>query len=220
MTPLQQLTPYRRTSPAVRPSPAQDPFLVPASPTRKSARKRQHQQQPATAPTPALVPSPSTPLSIPRSKQPHTPAPSNKPAAALLSRSAPLPKHAGRRHQLPARLPARDFPICDDMTDAGDLSDAPPPTTPTRRRPNFTSRPAYPEPQTPTRPRRNHKRAPSDSGLVFHMSSDESGAEDQTSRAEHNERLAEFSRGMPPYFASSMFQNSPSPDELPDPLFV
>lgn len=69
------------------------------------------------------------------------------------------------------------------------------------------------------------------------MSSDESGSESLT-QAERDEELKMLLSGMTlarhasprtptsreaqpqGYFASSMFQNSPSPEELPDPLFV
>ncbi|KAG5642274.1 hypothetical protein DXG03_003327 [Asterophora parasitica] len=230
----------RQPSPAAAEDPSSDPFLV-SRPTGKPPRRRH--------------PSSTTqPLSIPPA-----PAPAPTPTKPL-SRSVPLPRHRPTKRTL---LPPFEFPICDDLTDAGDLSDAAP-TTPTRTR---TKRPANPKslPQftpTPTkhvRPQRNHRRAPSDSLMVFHMSSDESGPESSgpsSSRSTSDDEALrtllknlavqrkDIMKTPPPqrqrereaaleqqalqqqgqqgqgqaYFASSLFQNSPSPDELPDPM--
>ncbi|KAF5379030.1 hypothetical protein D9615_006013 [Tricholomella constricta] len=225
-----------------------DPFLVSATsptlstrPSGKLARRRQHQP-------PQQLPNSTQPVSIPTlNKQPPKP----------LSRSVPLPRHRPARRTFNPNpsglLPAFDFPICDDMTDAGDLSDvdhAPPsPVTPTLRRGHHGHTHSKPPPFMPpavankhTRPGRSHRRAPSDSGMLFHMSSDESGPESTASEEELLRNilkdLAVNRKDMktpPPqaqmetmyeaqaqaqahgYFASSVFQNSPSPEELPDP---
>ncbi|KAG5650854.1 hypothetical protein H0H81_010752 [Sphagnurus paluster] len=225
--------PHRQPSPPSQTEGQQisDPFLVSPPPTLqtrpsgKLARRRQPQPQSQT---------PTQPLSIPVKQQQQS-----KP----VSRSVPLPRHRPAKRTL---LPAFDFPICDDMTDAGDLSDAdhtpPSPATPTRRRNHGFARQQQrppPPPSSANRPR-NHRRAPSDSGMVFHMSSDESGPENSTSDSEDLRNLLKSlsvsRKGMhtpPPavrenlfeqqaagYFASSVFQNSPSPEELPDLVFV
>lgn len=173
------------------------------------------------------------------------------------------------------------FPICDDMTDAGDVSDHEP-VTPTRPKAQsklntnprtapvtgfFPSLPPAPSsaPQYKSRQGgRKHKRSPSEG--VFNMSSDEDtstawnpsvGALFQLARtpgagkkvpshaysspfktvapvsprsardlapaaAQAKERQfeKEAAEKVAGYFASSSFQNSPSPDELPDPLFL
>jgi len=232
------------TPPKQQPSPDSDPFLVSAAsptltrPSGKLARRRQQQQQ--INPIPPFVPNLaklSQPVSIPQTPKPAKP----------LSHSVPVPRIRSRNPKV-ALLPPWDFPICDDMTEAGDFpasesNSRSSPVTPARRNPDSPTR-AHPKPPPFTPPYvsikrrvggRNHKRAPSDSGLVFNMSSDESGPE---SLADRDEELKNLLRGMsmathlsphtpPPreplpqgYFASSMFQNSPSPEDLPDPLFV
>ncbi|KAG6905413.1 hypothetical protein DXG01_002888 [Tephrocybe rancida] len=187
---------------------------------------------------------------------------------AMLSSTAiatpPRPKQQRRLplpHYRPAKtlLPAFEFPVCDDLSDT---DDAAPPTPYRRSRPRCRPAPTLPT----TTPHPQGKRAPSDSGMIFAMSSDESGSEHPPSRAHSNgykaqvqpsaelnalfANLALARTGMrtpPPqareamyeamarrevngytggrgtgqvYFASSSFQNSPSPEELPDPLFV
>jgi len=171
------------------------------------------------------------------------------------------------------------FPICDDMTDAGDLSDHEPPVTPTRPKVQnkfntsprtapatgfFPPLPSAPLSAPQQKGGRKHKRSPSEG--VFHMSSDEdtstgwnpnvstffqlsktpgagkkvplhaysspfktsqpvtpkfardfAPAAAQAKERQFEKEAAEKVAG---YFASSSFQNSPSPDELPDPLFI
>ncbi|KAF8069035.1 hypothetical protein FPV67DRAFT_1102404 [Lyophyllum atratum] len=223
-----------------------DPFLVSVQsptlssrPSGKLARRRQ------------LQPPQTQPVSIPTT--------ANNQSAKPVSRSVPLPRHRPAKRTVnltnnSALLPAFDFPICDDMTEAGDISDAdhapPSPVTPTRpRAPRHihSKPPPFMPPSVANkngRPGRNHKRAPSDSGMVFNMSSDESGPESNSTADEElralvrNMALARSGMRTPPpaqregmyeaqaqaqmqgYFASSVFQNSPSPEELPDPLFV
>ncbi|KAG6852029.1 hypothetical protein C0991_003777 [Blastosporella zonata] len=247
--------------------------LVLASPSPSPARHQKHTSPSRSTPSqaegpsdPFAFPSPSSPK--PRQQQqrrrpiPITTVPTlaqrPPPQAA---RSVPLPHHRPAKHTrtvapAPATLlPPFDFPICDDLSDHDD----PRPTTPTRRRPHKPTHPTNSNTSVkrPNPRARNHKRAPSDSGMVFNMSSDESGPENNTMPDELNAlflNLALTRRGMgtPPrsarneamyeamaqrevsgytggrgaqghaygYFASSSFQNSPSPEELPDPLFV
>ncbi|RDB27887.1 hypothetical protein Hypma_002277 [Hypsizygus marmoreus] len=231
-----------------------DPFLVSApSPTRPSA-KPPRKRQPATVNP--IPPFKSNPVFIPSTatKQPTTTT------TKLISRSVPVSRNRPTNKQ--PTMNHDEFPICDDNTDAGDLSDSPPsyrpppsPVTPTRRRPAPATLPrSGPPPFTPPsvanrRTGRNHRRLPSDSGMVFNMSSDDSGPEttrddelramvkamalsrtvvtsysQQTLRtppSQTRERIFEMQAQMQQgYFASSVFQNSPSPEELPDPLFV
>ncbi|KAG6908161.1 hypothetical protein DXG01_005860 [Tephrocybe rancida] len=219
-----------------------DPFAMPSSTATVTPPRPKQQRRRTPQPIPIAAPSPV---------QQH-------------ARSVPLP------HRRPAKtlLPAFEFPICDDLSDTDDAA----PPTPTRRsRPRRRPAPTLP-PVTTSAPHpqgkraRNHKRAPSDSGMIFAMSSDESGSEHPPSRAHSNgykaqvQQSAELNalfanlalartgmRTPPPqareamyeamarrevsgytggrgtgqgYFASSSFQNSPSPEELPDPLFV
>ncbi|KAG6855385.1 hypothetical protein H0H87_003793 [Tephrocybe sp. NHM501043] len=231
-----------------------DPFIAPAptptpppKPRQPRQRRPQQQQQPIPIAAPTTQRSQQTARSVP--------LPHHKPAKRTAApNAAPL-------------LPAFDFPICDDLSD----SEAPP--TPTRSRnprrpPNSTTQSPQPKPNPPNKRARNHKRAPSDSGMVFNMSSDEESSPLNSSNSNANptdnidilfRNLALARRGMrtppphpaareemyealarrevaayggssvpprqPPahghgYFASSSFQNSPSPDDLPDPLFV
>ncbi|KAG6901762.1 hypothetical protein C0995_008238 [Termitomyces sp. Mi166 len=210
---------FIRSTPSQAEGPS-DPFLLPPHSNSKPRNPRRRQ--------PISIPVPSAPF------QPPT------------ARSAPLPHHRPAKRTVAPEplLPAFNFPVCDDMSDNDLSSDAPPPVTPTRPKQHHhrPSPPQHPQPVSPApaskhRPR-NHKRAPSDSGMVFNMSSDESGPEaasDEINALFRKMALARKGMRTPPpaqrermyeamaqrevqgYFASSSFQNSPSPEELPDP---
>ncbi|KAG6906033.1 hypothetical protein DXG01_016210 [Tephrocybe rancida] len=90
-------------------------------------------------------------------------------------------------HHRPANtlLPAFEFPACDDLSDT---DNAAPPTPIRRRRPRRRPAPTLPPvtstaPQPQSKRARNHKRAPSDSGMPFSMSSDDSSSEHPHSHA-------------------------------------
>ncbi|KAF9239779.1 hypothetical protein BU15DRAFT_46324 [Melanogaster broomeanus] len=207
------------------------PALI-AQPSGKLARRRNHTTQALTTPTPA-----SRTVPVPRPGK-HS-APRNN-----ISRSAPnsygLSRAGDRR--ISAGLPA-EFPVCDDTTDVEDSS---PPSTPTRESTTWRQLPfdgprtaplstnsfslVGPAGSSPS-PARRHYRTPSEG--VFNMSFDE----DISSASNTSEELQELF-GFPPkrfgsvgpsavragkdkagFFASSLFQNSPSPDELPPPAF-
>jgi len=225
-------------------SDASDPFLVSASvssptistrPTGKLAKRRQQHQQTLSTVPQSILNSPTvakTNAKADRAQPVVIPASSTKDVAKPISRSVPLPKHT-RHRKAESLLPAWDFPICDDSTESinatENSSTAPsfsePVTPPRRRGPKPAASPNSARKQRP----RNHKRAPSDSGMVFNMSSDESGSENS-----RDEDLMAILNGMKMarqvapstpgqaagFFASSMFQNSPSPDELPVPMFI
>lgn len=200
----------------------------------KAAARRRRPQ--ITTPTPATRTVP-----VPRSN-----VPSNRPS---ISRSAPsqspAPLRAARRA---SAICAADFPVCDDTTDVDDDTSSSP-STPTREKSAtwqqlvseqgprtaplkatagfpFAGNSNY---NTPS-PTRRHYRTPSEG--VFNMSFDE----DMTSTSDTFEEQKLF--GLMPrkhgslgpsvtragkdkagFFASSVFQNSPSPDELPPPPF-
>ncbi|KAF8630018.1 hypothetical protein AX15_003150 [Amanita polypyramis BW_CC] len=258
------------------------PPILTAKPSGKLARRR----QPHVGTSIDAVPSTPTPAS---SKAIPMPAATTRTHTHSLSRSDPtlshMPPGAPRRRSSATGLTAFDaFPICDDMTDAGDLSDheRSPPVTPTRPKPQnrtntsprtapisstFHLLPSAPAsaPQLKSRQGgRRHKRCPSEG--VFNMSSDEDSSSGLNPRvmalfqsaktpnpAKKTPALAyaspymtlasvvpklarDFSPGVAQakekqfereaaekvagYFASSSFQNSPSPEELPDPLFI
>ncbi|KAG6875603.1 hypothetical protein C0992_003118 [Termitomyces sp. T32_za158] len=232
---------------------------TPTPPPRARPTKDKSATPPSSRSTPSQAEGPSDPFLIPshsskprnnRKRQPvsipvQLPSPPSQPPAA---RSVPLPRHRpAKRNVAPEPLlPAFNFPICDDMSDNDNTFDAPAPVTPTRpkQQQHRSSLPHKPQPSpaqvNKSRPR-NHKRAPSDSGMVFHMSSDESGPEtasDEVNALFNKLSLARKSMTTPPpaqrermyeamaqrevrgYFASSSFQNSPSPEELPDPEFI
>ena len=257
-------------------SPNKTPLTLNSKPSGKLARRRQPQ-----AGTVPPSPSPASSKAIP------VPPVTTRTHAHNLSRSDPvlshMPAEQQRRLSLNAGGIAFDvFPICDDMTDAGDLSDHEPPVTPTRPKaqnkfnasprtapatgffPSLHSAPLS-APQFKSRQGgRKHKRSPSEG--VFNMSSDEDSstvwnpsvatlfqlsrtpgvgkkvplhaysspfktaapvttrfardlapAAAQAKERQFEKEAAEKVAG---YFASSSFQNSPSPDELPDPLFI
>ncbi|KAF8438181.1 hypothetical protein L210DRAFT_2310542 [Boletus edulis BED1] len=204
------------------------PPTLAVPPSGKYVRRRNHIAQPPATPSPAPRPVP-----VPRGKQP---AHRNN-----LSRSAPNPRAFPRIEK--RRASATDFPVCDDTTDVEDSS---PPSTPTRESPAGSTwqRLSLDGPRTaplssfnsfsfvdstPSRPR--HHRTPSEG--VFNMSFDE----DMSTTSDASEELKKLF-GFPPkrfgsvgasatragkdkagFFASSVFQNSPSPDELPPPAF-
>ncbi|KAG5341891.1 hypothetical protein C0989_007329 [Termitomyces sp. Mn162] len=206
-------TPPSRSAPSQAEGPS-DPFFVPpqSNPKPRNTRRRQ----------PISIPVPST--------QPQT------------ARSVPLPHHRPAKRTVAPEplLPAFNLRVCDDMSDHEASSDAPALVTPTRpkqHRPH-PSPPQQPQPihHSKRRPR-HHKRVPSDSGIVFHMSSDESGPETLPNKINVLFQGIKLPSTPPPaqrefmyeamaqrevqgYFASSSFQNSPSPEELPDPEFV
>jgi hypothetical protein len=151
-----------------------------------------------------------------------------------MSRSAPKPSTMAPR---PPRT--YNFPICDDdLSEPDSAGVVTPPATPMRRN-TFEGKPS------PDNKVRRHRRAPSEG--VFAMSSDDelSGSSENTSSVlfgvgrstrppitpassfTRTAGLAAFKElsGSPAsaqkganFFASSVFQNSPSPDELPNPL--
>ena len=153
-----------------------------------------------------------------------------------MSRSAPKPTNMAPR---PPRT--FNFPVCDDDLSEPDSAGVPtPPATPLRRN-TFDHKASSLDAPASGQKGRRHRRAPSEG--VFTMSSDDelsAGSED------FNQLLFSYARprrppvtpapsftrvggmavakelnGSPagaPFFASSMFQNSPSPDELPNPL--
>jgi hypothetical protein len=264
-----------------------DPFLddasshkIPPTLTSKPSGKLARRRQPQAGAVPPS-PSPASSKAIP------VPPITTRTHAHNLSRSDPaqshMPTEQQRRRSSTAGTMAFDvFPICDDMTDAGDLSDHEPPVTPTRPKvqnqfntsprtapatgffPSLPSAPLSAPQQKGRQGGRKHKRSPSEG--VFHMSSDEdtsSGwnpsvstffqlsktpgagkkvplhaysspfktsqpvtpkfARDFTpaaAQARERQFEKEAAEKVAGYFASSSFQNSPSPDELPDPLFI
>jgi hypothetical protein len=155
--------------------------------------------------------------------------------------------------------PRAKFPVCDDMTDAGDSSDletpppVTPPATPMRKQTFDNSRTApankptvgFPfncpsPPASGQKKGRKHRRSPSEGVFNMSLSSDEDVAGSgqallsfARSRAQQkppatpspsfsratSAPFLEGVRGEKPanFYASSIFQNSPSPDELPDP---
>ncbi|KAG6836937.1 hypothetical protein H0H93_000827 [Arthromyces matolae] len=244
--------------PVVHVKPTQTPGLL-----SLSRPQQQHQQQRTPTPrkdkqprsTPSQAEGNSDPFFVPKHTKKQAPIsipfPSPSPQHQV-ARSVPLPQHRpAKRTAIPKPLqPAFDFPICDD------LSDNESPSTPTRppkqHRHTRTRSKRTPQPQqqqqqpqsspVPSQRTRNHKRAPSDSAMIFQMSSDESGPETQSDELNAlftKMALARKNMGTPPpaaerermfeamaqrevrgYFASSSFQNSPSPEDLPDPSFI
>jgi hypothetical protein len=136
------------------------------------------------------------------------------------------------------------FPICDDLTDTEDSEeDSTPPVTPTRSRPapRFTyngprtapitaSSSSFPftVSSTPSpagrRGGRQHLRTPSEG--LFTMSDEEPTAllRLTAKRVPLSDELEQereaAAAAVAAYFASSNFQNSPSPEELPPPTFA
>ena len=134
-----------------------------------------------------------------------------------------------------------DFPVCDDTTEYGDIetpspkrslaaadfdTDAPPFSTQQyddgpRTAPLLSTHTWHGGPPHTPLPRRQHQRTPS--GGVFFMSlDDESSAASDSSQNQDFKalfKLSEKHKAKKPFFASSMFQNSPSADDLPPPSF-
>jgi hypothetical protein len=208
----------RPTAPAIKPV-RPTPTLA-SHPSGILAKRRGHvQASPTPAPAKAVVlsgPSPSwaKPVAVPFPiSKAHSPS-------RNISRSDPVQSHMRQRSMFSGA-----FPICDDTTEYGD-DDTPPHTPVTNGNRNRTAFAFDDGPRTaplskiPSRfpfrtpsptPTRRHRRTPSEG--VFHMSSDEDSSYDMT------EMLTLFNKGKAPFFASSSFQNSPSPDELPPPSF-
>ncbi|TFK38147.1 hypothetical protein BDQ12DRAFT_666364 [Crucibulum laeve] len=106
-------------------------------PSGKLARRRQQQQ--ASSATPALVTPPATPtpshakaIPVPKRTVVRQPQTVNQ-----VSRSDPVLSHMPARPRVHNKRGSVDvFPICDDLTDAGDMSEVEPttpPATPTRK---------------------------------------------------------------------------------------
>jgi hypothetical protein len=211
----------RPSAPALNPL-LSTPTLAPPSGTL--AKRRGHVQgSPTPAPAKAVTQSSLTHLRVKSSKAVAVPFPKSNhrtDSSTILSRSDPISSHMRQRSDA--------FPICDDTTEYG--GDDTPPHTPVRGETSIrrafefddgprtaplsrTSRFPFRTP-SPT-PVRRHRRAPSEG--VFHMSSDEDSTSDMTEML----TLLKKGKGMDkaPLFASSLFQNSPSPDELPPPSF-
>ncbi|KAH6918087.1 hypothetical protein BKA70DRAFT_1416106 [Coprinopsis sp. MPI-PUGE-AT-0042] len=159
-----------------------------------------------------------------------------RPQLTKMSRSAPKPSNMAPR---PPRT--FNFPICDDDLSEPDSAGVPtPPATPMRR--NTFEGKGSPDAGAANKVRR-HRRAPSEG--VFAMSSDDELSSESVSpmlfglsrpkrppvtpapsftrigglaaAKELNGSPASSQKGAG-FFASSVFQNSPSPDELPNPL--
>ncbi|RXW18911.1 hypothetical protein EST38_g6944 [Candolleomyces aberdarensis] len=226
-----------------QPSPPVQAVQMPESPSQAEA--------PFSNPFDPFLDSNKAPKAIPVPQAKNRPIRQPQPQ---LARSDPLSSNM-RPRSLPKTGVRGNFPICDDMTDAGDISEAetPPPRTPPATPPrkqraadikartvpaSFASTPlGHPlfdqSPSPPRRANRKHIRSPSE-GVVFHMSSDEDApAASQGMLASISFKRAQNKPPTTPspslsratgvtfmtegYFASSAFQNSPSPDELPDP---
>ncbi|KAH7909159.1 hypothetical protein BJ138DRAFT_261811 [Hygrophoropsis aurantiaca] len=211
--------------------------ILSSQPSGKLARRRNNAPLPPATPTPQ-----SRAVPVPR-------IPSRTTARHMVSRSAPINSTAPMRpiNRRTSATFAPEFPICDDMTDVDDneppstpvrekmqgtwkqlaLGDGPR-TAPLRSTAGFPfggSAGASPSPS------RRHYRTPSEG--VFNMSFDE----DMASTSDASEELKKLFGMLPKrydsvgpnvlragkdkagFFASSVFQNSPSPDELPPPAF-
>ncbi|KAF9269624.1 hypothetical protein L218DRAFT_993650 [Marasmius fiardii PR-910] len=229
------------------------PTLV-ARPSGKLAKRRQPNHFASSNPAPMPVSSPAKAVPMPRR---------NNSSSSMLSRSAPVPNHLRYRSMVKASSEPPDvFPICDDVSEAGDFADSDsfstPPHTPTRNRssafvygfndgprtaPITASTKSFPfnsggsPTPAPAKKGRRHARVPSEG--VFAMSSDEEASTGGVGYAELKSMNALLPRRRPTvslteseqeraaaaaaaaaYFASSNFQNSPNPEELPPPSFV
>lgn len=191
-------------------------------PSGKLAHRRQQSVDAAHTPTKAIL--------IPRSNK------GRSPNVANLSRSAPV---NNVRPTVPGANSEDPFPICDDMTDIdGERSR---PSTPVQKVPTWQQQsiffddgprtaplssmtPSFPFAlSTPSPAVRKHHRAPSDG--VFNMSLDDGSSSDNAEglRNLFNDLLSHKRRQdgqKAGYFASSQFQNSPSPEDLPAPDFI
>lgn len=179
--------PFMDDSPSVRAKPVRPAPTLVARPSGKLAKRRLiNNFTPAnSAPTPTSSPAKAVP--VPRR---------NNSSSDILSRSAPVPGHLYHRSMVKASSEPPVFPICDDVSEAGDFVDsdslASPPRTPTRSRssaflyglsdgprtaPITASTKAFPfngggsPTPSPVRKGRRHARVPSEG--VFAMSSDE-----------------------------------------------
>ncbi|KAG2134822.1 hypothetical protein DEU56DRAFT_738384 [Suillus clintonianus] len=217
-------------------SSSQTPSLT-SQPTGKlAARRRRPLPQQLTSPTPATRAVP-----VPRSNTQTT--------RHNISRSAPsqsaVPLRTARRT---SAVSSADFPVCDDTTDVDDHSPPSTPTRersagtwsqlafeggPRTAPLNLSA--GFPfggqlSCNTPS-PSRKHYRTPSDG--VFHMSFDEDMSSTSDASEEHKKlfgfmprksgsvgpSVTRAGKDKAGFFASSVFQNSPSPDELPPPAF-
>jgi hypothetical protein len=207
-----------KVNPPVRPAPTLSPV-----PTGKLARRRQIIKDVPSTPTPSKV------MSVPRRREAH---PLN------LSRSVPS------LSSIQSSEVTRDvFPICDDLTDAED-DDVFAPSTPIHPKGGpviWHQSPVYDDgPRTApltniftsfpfnSKPTLEHVRSPSEG--VFNLSMDEDNTSSDASAelksktdSPPRRRLASAAttpRGSKrDFWASSKFQNSPSPDVLPVPAF-
>ncbi len=204
-------------------------------PTGKLARRRQNDRDTPSSPTPAKA------LAVPR---PHGPLPSWESRPMNLSRSVPSLSTIKS-----GEATRDEFPICDDLTDAEDDDVFAPSTPVRSKGPSlayedgprtapltnprsgflFDSKPT--PTHTPER-KREHTRFPSEG--VFNLSMDEDSSFFSTSDASgelkskvdfpgpHRRIASATSTPMGvkrDFWASSKFQNSPSPDVLPIPAF-
>jgi hypothetical protein len=219
--------------------PLSDPFLDPLPnlkssafpilsprPTGKLARRRQQQQQQQQKPAKNQIAStPAIPVPSVNKRSDHQ----------QMSRSASQVSHMPPKILPQTRAPKWDaFPICDDMTDAGDMTDSefPLPVTPTRPRSNairrapFNSTPLRSAPlygsffnsmNAPSPPQahgggRRHRRTPSDG--VFSMSDDDhstsssnpstDGPLTPTVQGSRPKRRVSIGRCLPPYGATQI----------------
>ncbi|KAH7928578.1 hypothetical protein BV22DRAFT_192595 [Leucogyrophana mollusca] len=211
--------------------------ILASQPSGKLARRRHHNPQAPATPTPQ-----SRAVPVPR-------GPSQTSTRHIVSRSAPINSSAPMRpvNRRTSATFAPEFPVCDDMTDVDDNSppstpvreraqatwqqlalDDGPRTAPLRSTSGF---PFGGSAGSSPSPSRRHYRTPSEG--VFNMSFDE----DMTSTSDASEELKKLFGMLPKrygsvgpnvlragkdkagFFASSVFQNSPSPDELPPPAF-
>ena len=186
-------------------------------PSGKLANRRQQLTDAAPTPTKAIP--------VPRSNKGRTSGVAN------VSRSAPVNNVNNSTKSTVLRAHSEDpFPICDDMTDIDGEGSRP--STPVqkvstwqqqpiffdngpRTAPLVSTTPNFPFTlSTPPPAIRKHHRAPSDG--VFNMSLDEDSSS-ETSEGSRKRRSDGQKTG---YFASSQFQNSPSPEDLPAPDFI
>ncbi|KAF9788643.1 hypothetical protein BJ322DRAFT_1106618 [Thelephora terrestris] len=191
-------------------------------PSGKLANRRQQSIDATQTPTKAIP--------VPRSNK------GRSANVANVSRSAPVSNVKSTVLQTHLEDP---FPICDDMTDIdgeGSRPSTPVPKVPTRQQrsiffdngprtaPLSSMTTSFPfSLSTPSPTVRKHHRAPSDG--VFNMSLDEDSSSDNSEglRNLFNDLLSHKRRSdgqKAGYFASSQFQNSPSPEDLPAPDFI
>ncbi|KAG2069542.1 hypothetical protein BDR04DRAFT_1203187 [Suillus decipiens] len=213
------------------------PFLT-SQPTGKlAARRRRRFPQQIATPTPSTHAVP-----VPRSNVQATRH--NISRSAPSQSAAPL-----RNARRTSAGSATDFPVCDDTTDVDDDHSLPSTPTRERSAGTWQQLAFEESPRTAPldksagfpfggqlscntpSPSRKHHRVPSEG--VFHMSLDEDMASTSDASEEQKKLFGFMSRkpgSVGPsvtravkdkagFFASSVFQNSPSPDELPPPAF-